>query len=458
MQKQLGRSFLVITALFVLVGLSSGCTSLEAASISSNQQTTVTSQIITETPVPVETNPSDTHTATLPPATATPVTKYNTTSFVREGTEIPLPQEIISSENISQITELARWGYGSINQIEYAPDASLMLVQTDLGVYAYKTGTLNEIWRFEVPAGASSMALSPDSQSVAVGTHDGMILFISLESGEIIYELTANGNEITSLEFSNNGSFLASGSVYGDAAVWEIRENETQQITEFAVSEFEISKLNFTSQDNLLVIHSWSDDYGSGTLFFLNLLDNKLLDHIEEATPYHSFYDSNEFILVDDQITHTGKKILFSQLDHGENFGNDNARALSSDGKFLAVGYVDGSARVFRVEDGQLLNILNANPEAKSVKLHLASPAITSGLDPTVIISIAISPDNKYLAMKNSLGLIEIWDLTSNSLTGRVNSFGSQLQFSLGGKSIVSYDSNFMEIIQMPYGQKTGYH
>jgi WD40 repeat protein len=129
------------------------------------------------TPTPTQIPPSAT-----PQPTATHIAED---VFVREGVPVPQPEEEIGVENAGQLVELARWGYGAINRVIHTTNGQLMLVQTDVGVYAYRVGTLDEVWRFQPGGVVVAVGLDEDGQ-VMVQIDGETILLLDPADGSLV--------------------------------------------------------------------------------------------------------------------------------------------------------------------------------------------------------------------------------------------------------------------------------
>lgn len=81
----------------------------------------------------------------------------------------------ISPENASRVTQLARWGKGTVTQVAYSPDGRLLAVASSLGVYLYDAETLEEVRFIECDAWVYSVAFSPDGATLASGSGDGTV-------------------------------------------------------------------------------------------------------------------------------------------------------------------------------------------------------------------------------------------------------------------------------------------
>jgi WD40 repeat protein len=88
---------------------------------------------------------------------------------------LPLPNVSISAGSASQITELVRWGKGTINELAYSPNGQMLAVASSLGIYIYAAETLSIVHFIETDAWTSDVAFSPDGAILASGLRDNSI-------------------------------------------------------------------------------------------------------------------------------------------------------------------------------------------------------------------------------------------------------------------------------------------
>ncbi|HKI54036.1 MAG TPA: hypothetical protein VJ987_07905, partial [Anaerolineales bacterium] len=185
------------------------------------------------------------------PLTATPTP----IPAVEAGTPIPLSNIVISTENVSGLTQLATWGNGTIVKIEASPDGSLLAVGTPLGIHLYDTESFDEIRFIEVKNWLNSMTFSPDGMSIASGALNGSIQIWGVEDGQLQKSMSGPLSEITSLAFSNEGNLLAAGGADGSIYLLDIA---TQAPRIFSGQTARIHSLIFSPDGETLI--SGSDD------------------------------------------------------------------------------------------------------------------------------------------------------------------------------------------------------
>ena len=179
----------------------------------------------TPTPLPTSTatpGPTATRLPThTPRATRTPIppTEVPPTQALPalDGTTYPSPSEVLSERNLKGLKELARWGYGSIRQIELVSQSGLLLVRTPSELIAYDANKLTEVWYKSGLFG--SLIISPDGSTLAIASPQGIEIW-SVSDGGPQNVLTADGLMCLGartcpgfnspiLSFSGDGSRLA---------------------------------------------------------------------------------------------------------------------------------------------------------------------------------------------------------------------------------------------------------
>jgi len=81
-------------------------------------------------------------------------------------------------------------------------------------------------WRDEGYAEVSTMALSPNSKTVASGSYDGKVRVWDVETGKVIARWTKHSEHVNSMCWSPNGERVLSACNYGAARVWNVESGE----------------------------------------------------------------------------------------------------------------------------------------------------------------------------------------------------------------------------------------
>lgn len=179
----------------------------------------------------------------------------------------------ITTDNASQVTQLARWGYGTAEKIAWSHDGAKLAVSGSVGVWLYDAADLgapprllDRYWQIESlafspdgrvlasakgfrrstdketvrlwgaetgevllslegDASAGSLAFSPDGRILAVGRTNGSISLLDVTTGELLDSLDEE-TRIHSLAFNRDGSLLAAGYANGSVGIWEMASGE----------------------------------------------------------------------------------------------------------------------------------------------------------------------------------------------------------------------------------------
>jgi len=386
---------------------------------------------------------------TLPTSTPTPLPTATPAPsiYVRDGTPLPPVSEVISPDNVDRMVELARWGQGSINEVFFSPDGKLMLVQTSMGVYAYKTGTLDEVWSNEYEEGLSAMALSPLGNVLAVGTYRGDVNLLDWSSGEMINRWKAHCEEITAIAFSTDGNILATGTDCGEIRVWQIGNILEPQLISTLTQETAILNIFFIQNDNTLALDTKYD------LLFWDYQAN-VFNKIDFKYPVGTFAVSsgNELIVFGNGVYDfdSGEDLIFLDYEYINLVGYVISAAVSNDGTLAAFSYDDGYLGVWNTEDGSLLY---QEPESSgSPKVEM--PFVNGYPVPSSIVHMSFSSDNKYFSATALSGDIQIVDLEAGKVITEIDGHGDTTIFTPDNKMVVSYDESEILIYQTVGGNR----
>lgn len=171
---------------------------------------------------------------------------------------------VITTDNAAQVTELARLGQGSINNLALSADGSTLAISTTLGVWLHGADDLFAPPRLLETADALAVAFSPDGQYVASANGRGGLTVWNMASGEIESELPADNpnGRANAIKFSPDSQSLALSAYDPVVRVWNLATPDditflfghTDEITDVAFSP-DGSRLASVSRD--LTVRLW---------------------------------------------------------------------------------------------------------------------------------------------------------------------------------------------------------
>jgi len=367
----------------------------------------------------------------------------------------------------------ARLGKGTIEKIAYTPDGKLLAVAGSVGVWLYDAVNLTEVGLLESPTGLSSLAISPDGNTIAAGSNSNQFYLWDLETKRQIGQL----EEVWSFDFSPDGETIALGK-RNDIRLWDV---ETQQQVGMCEGHTDnVLSLDFSSDGNTLA--SASRD---GTVRLWDMETQQqigLLSH-----PHEHVVSSVAFSPDGKMLASAGVEIFMltaPQLaDHDED--EDGIRlwdvetqqqvgllqtfmsiddytiqatliAFSPDGKLLASISEEG-IHIWDVETQQQMGILKGHTD-KVLSLDFSPDGKTlasGGYDSKVRLwdvetqkqvgvlkvydtegTVTFSPDGKLLASGSRKG-IRLWDIETQQQVGMLEGYGT-VAFSPDGKWLAS--------------------
>ncbi len=203
-------------------------------------------------------------------------------------------------------------------------------------------------------AGITSLAITPDSQTLASASYDRTIKLWNLKTGQLINTITGHNSWVRSIAISPDGQTLASGG----------------------------GSLDPKTDTN---VRLW------------NLKTGELIRMIpgnSDSTNFVSFSPDGKTLVVGSEtaikIWNTSSGELINTINAPSAEGI-KAIALSPDGKTLATTSLDASVKLWNLQDGKM-------------KQTLVPPANNQNLDRLYPSSVSFSPDGKTIAIGHGGG------------------------------------------------------
>ena len=119
----------------------------------------------------------------------------------------------------------------SVKGVVCLPDGQRMITCSSDGslrLWNVESGKqIGDNWTDEDNVGVPTMALSPNSKTVASGSYDGKMKLWDVETGKVIARWTKHSSVVRSVCWSPNGERVLSGFLNDAAWVWDVESGET---------------------------------------------------------------------------------------------------------------------------------------------------------------------------------------------------------------------------------------
>jgi len=269
---------------------------------------------------------------------------------------------------------------GLVSSVAISPDGNTLVSgswDNTIKIWNLRTGQLRSTLTGH-SGQVESLAISPDGNTLVSGSWDNTIKIWNLRTGQLRSTLTGYSGYVESLAVSPDGNTLVSGSADKTIKIWDLRTGQLQStLTGHSDSVFSVA---ISPDSNTLVSGSWDK-----TIKIWDLRTGQL----RSTLTGHSSY-------------------VFSV-------------AISPDGNTLVSGSADNTIKIWDLGTGQLRSTLTGHSDS--------------------VFSVAISPDSNTLVSASYDKTIKIWDLRTgqlqSTLTGNSDPLLS-IAISPDGNTIVS--------------------
>jgi WD40 repeat protein/beta-lactamase regulating signal transducer with metallopeptidase domain len=249
--------------------------------------------------------------------------------------------------------------------------------------------------KISVRLAAVGMAVSPDGKTVAVGEEGGQIRLLNPRNGDLLRTLKGHDDAVTALAFSRDGKRLASSGPDTVVKVWQVADGKlSRSLTGHGSWVYSLAfsrdgkRLASGSYDRSVRV--WPLDGGEARVLDGHRASVRALVFGRDDKTLFSG-GTDRAIRVWDLATWKGKTI---SKDHD---GDVRGLALVDGGKALISAGGDGYVRRYDLATGK---------ETKSVK------AAAEGQ----LVSLALSPGERTLALGNEGGSVMLYDAETLSL------------------------------------------
>ncbi len=321
---------------------------------------------------------------------------------------------VISVENASQIREERIIGDGRINQIRISPDGDIIAAALSIGLRLLDSQTLEERGFLESTIPVSSVDFSPDGQLLALGYESGLVRVYEVEKltgithldrVQPFHEIKAHTFLVTTVQFSPDGSMLASASRDRTANIWKVADGKKiRPLGGFALTVIDI---NFSS-DNTFVAAGSID----GTMRVWEIKSGNLVNQAGEVDKKRKQEGEYPSTLVFDPqsadiISGWGDGSLRSW--HWQDENKQPEKAGSSSGGIIDLVWQHQRNLVSLDDDG---NLISWQTRSKDNAIDLMQ--VWEDEQPSGITGIAVTKGGIWVLSRHP-GIIELYDSESKS-------------------------------------------
>ncbi|WP_242041242.1 NB-ARC domain-containing protein [Leptolyngbya sp. FACHB-261] len=338
--------------------------------------------------------------------------------------------------------------------IDLSPDTQLMAVGDSIGnIYLWNITTTQLLATFEGHIGwVWSVAFSPDGRTLASSSSDSSARLWDVQSGRCLQVLTEHTGGVRSVGFSPDGQQLATGSEDKTVRVWNLQgqclrvlEGHTQSV--YSV-HFAPNQQTLASSSNDATIRIWdvsngnclsvSQGHTSGVQCVRYSPDGQLLAsgcrdgsiRLWSGALSHDRQPKTSFI-------NSSAKLLQGHTDWVWNI------AFSPDGHWLVSASLDGTLRVWDIQEGQPIYVLEGHTHD--------------------VFGLAISADGQLLVSTGEDQTVRLWHLQSGKNLKMLRGYtGGIHSLSLSSDDQILASSGQSEMIQLwhlqPDGNLSSYH
>lgn len=326
------------------------------------------------------------------------------------------PERIFDANHLAPILALA-----------FSPDSRFLVTGDGNSARVWDARTGEKVDDF-FAGGVNSVAYSPDGKYLLTGSFDGSARLWDTATGKMVRAFMGYQETISSVDYSRDGRRVLTGSFDGTAIVWDVATGS--EVRKFVRAASEVYAVAFSPDGQYVLLAT-----GDGTAQLWDVQTGaevrQFLVNNDPIRPNNAvkFSPDGRFILT------TGSDFIARLWDLGtgqelQNFightATINSVTFSEDGQLVFTGSDDGTARKWDPKTGHELQRFTGPASV------LRAPSMT----------IAISPNGRYLAAGSIQGEVRLWTIqpTHKLPVLQNNAVVNVVTFSPDGRTIATGD------------------
>lgn len=301
---------------------------------------------------------------TIPTIAETPTTSPTSTAVNPNGNVDVIPRN----------------GKGKITRIKFSPDGSKIGIATTIGIYVYSSTTFEELFFIETGTTSSSLAFSPDGQTLAANSTDEMIWLWNANDGELIQTLKGHTDQVFDMAYSGDGKTLASTSFDGTVKIWQTSDGAL--LNSFDTLDKSVLVTNVAlSQDGQMVACGTHD----GRTWIRYVLNGALLFAFDGGDV------SSMAFSADGKLFYAGGSIWRLSNGYPQQESGNSGHALSYDTGTMAVMNYGGAIEITHLDDNTIATFIPPNGSS--------------------FTNLALSKNGEILAASDENGVLYFWNV-----------------------------------------------
>ena len=266
----------------------------------------------------------------------------------------------------------------------------------------------------------NAVCFSPDGKFILSASDDSSIKIWNVKTGKLHKDFSGNTNSINEIKFSPDGKWLASAYADKTIKIWNIQNGSLQKDNLLLEHTKDVNTLCYSSDGKFIV------SGGNDKKIIIWNLESKTINNIKSKAAIHSIKlssdNKNIFANSNQDILKIDIKTKKPSLIYKGNTSDVLSIDLSPDDRYIAAGYTDNSVIVWNVSSASIFKKLTAHKSYVTV--------------------VRFSPDGKYIVSGSSDNSLIRWNFKDNDdyykvIYGHVSTISS-IAFSPDRKYIVS--------------------